>query len=194
MDAYVQRLLAQAPLTREEEVGLARRARNGDAAARSALVVAGMRSVAQRALMRGLRGEDLRDGVQAGALGLIRAVDRFDPDRGVRLATFAWAWIGAALVDDRPPEVELAHDRVDPRGRDDAAAWLDGLSPLGADVVRLRFGVGGQPPLSRREVAGRLCLSESRVRTVEAEAMRHLRRSLGRIGPRAAPSGQADPP
>ena len=97
MDASVRRLLEQVPLDAEQEHRLARRMRAGDVDARAALVLAGMRSVVQRALMHGLRGEDLRDGVQAGAVGLIQAVDRFDPDRGARLATYAWAWIGGAM-------------------------------------------------------------------------------------------------
>jgi RNA polymerase sigma factor (sigma-70 family) len=153
-----------------------------------------MRSVVQRALMLGLRDEQLRDGVQSGALGLIRAVDRFDPDRGVRLATFAWAWIGAALQTERRLEVELTADQAEVREPDESWAWLDGLAPPLAEVLRLRFGAGAEPAMSRRAVAARLGLTESRVRTMEAEAMRHLRGRLAKIGHRASPQCVVDPP
>lgn len=194
MDDYLRSLLAQTPLDADAERRLARLARAGDPEARSALIVAGMRSVVQRALMLGLRGEDLRDGVQAGAVGLIRAVDRFDPDHGARLATFAWAWIGAALAARASEEVELVGDRSDPRGPEEAWTLLDGLAPSLAEVVRLRYGVvPGESPMSRRAVARQLALSESKVRTIEAEAMRHLRTHLARIGDRASRSREADP-
>ncbi len=194
MDPYLRRLLTQTPLTADEEWQLARLARGGDAEARAALIVSGMRSVVQRALLLGLRDDLLRDGVQAGAIGLIRAVDRFDPARGVRLATYAWSWIGAALRTERQQEIGLVEDRPDPRLRDETWTWLDGLAPPMRDVVRLRFGDDVVPAMTRREVARRLDLSESRVRTIEAEAMRHLRGRLARIGHCAAPSGGADPP
>lgn len=194
MDSYLRHLISQTPLTAGEECRLAMAARAGDGDARSALVVAGMRSVVQRALMLGLRDEQLRDGVQSGALGLIRAVDRFDPDRGVRLATFAWAWIGAALQTERRLEVELTADQAEVREPDESWAWLDGLAPPLAEVLRLRFGAGAEPAMSRRAVAARLGLTESRVRTMEAEAMRHLRGRLAKIGHRASPQCVVDPP
>ena len=153
-----------------------------------------MRAVVQRALMVGLRGEALRDGVQAGSIGLIRAVDRFDPDRGVRLATFAWAWIGAALHSADRLESELVGDHLDVREPDEAWTWLDGLAPPMEEIIRLRCGVGAVPAMSRREVAHQLDLTESRVRTIEAEAMRHLRGRLARIGHRASPQCGVDPP
>ncbi|MGA8851263.1 MAG: sigma factor [Aeromicrobium sp.] len=194
MDSFVRQLLEQTPLTSDEERRLAGLARAGDQEARSALVVAGMRAVVQRALLQGLRGETLRDGVQAGAIGLMRAVDRFDPDRGVRLATYAWAWIGAALRSSDRLESALVADHADGQEPDEAWTWLDGLAAPMDDVVRLRCGVGSVPPMSRREVARHLDLTESQVRTIEAEAMRHLRGRLARIGHRASPQCGADPP
>lgn len=194
MDSSLRHLLEQAPLDAETERCLAHRMRTGDVEARAALVMSGMRSVVQRALMMGLRGDDLRDGVQAGAVGLITAVDRFDPDRGARLATYAWTWIGGAMR--RPSRAEvplLAHDGVSGPG-DESWAWIEGLGSLAREVLSLRYGVGGGVPLSRREVAERVQLSEARVRAVETEAMRHLRVQLDSIEDRAWFSDEADPP
>src|SRR5688572_4857952 len=72
-------------------------ARAGDRHARDELVRESLRLVALRAHHLGLRGEDLDEAMQSGTLGLIAAVDRFDPDRGCRLATYAWPWITAAI-------------------------------------------------------------------------------------------------
>ena len=194
MDASVRRLLEQAPLDAEQERRLAHRMRGGDLEARAALVMSGMRAVVQRALMVGLRGDDLRDGVQAGAVGLIQAVDRFDPDRGARLATYAWSWIGGALTQPSRAEVPgPTRDRAAAPG-DESWTWIEGLAPPAEEVLRLRHGLGRVGPMSRREVAERVGLTESRVRAVEAEAMRQLRVHLGSIGDRARPSCPADPP
>ena len=83
------------PLTREEEHRLAVRARSGDRVARETLVrhnlglVVGVVRSQRRG---GVRVEDL---VQEGNLGLMRAVEKFDPDAGTRFATYATWWIRA---------------------------------------------------------------------------------------------------
>lgn len=188
MDSFVRGLMSTAPLSPECEVSLARAARQGDRAARDALITAGLRSVALRARLLGLRGEELRDAVQAGTIGLIRAVDRFDPDRGVRLATYAWHWIGAEMVRDVRREVAL--DGVETstcHPSESGADLLEELSAEARDVVELRFGIGpGHPiPLAREAVAQRLGLTISQVRTIEGKAMRQLRGGLAKVADRA---------
>lgn len=188
MDPFVRRLMAMPPLSPAEEVALARRARGGDVTARSALISSGLRSVALRARMLGHDGEDLRDAVQAGTVGLIRAVDRFDPDRGVRLATYAWRWIGAEMV--RPPRPEVPLAEVDPSEDQpvpDPCDLLEGLGDAEVEVLRLRFGLGvpGGSPLGRAGVGERLGLTVSQVRTIEAKAMRQLRTRLAKVVDRA---------
>lgn len=167
---------------------LAERARRGDSEARADLIIAGLRAVVLRARMLGLSGEELRDAVQAGSIGLIRAVDRFDPDRGARLATYAWRWIGAEMVVARRPEVPLeeADGACHPHA-DVEDGLLDGLSDEGAQVLRLRFGLGDgdRSPMSRAAVAQQLGTSVARVRTIEGKAMRQLRERLAKVVDRA---------
>jgi RNA polymerase sigma factor (sigma-70 family) len=192
MDPFVRSLLASVPLTSEQELALARRARDGDARARHDLITSGLRSVALRACLLGIRGDDLGDAVQSGAVGLIRAVDRFDPERGVRLATYAWRWVGAEMACRHRPEVPL--DDVEPAADeavpDDSAALGELLRMLPDDeseLLRLRFGMGpaGADSLSRRAVGERLGLTISQVRTIEAKAMRQLRGGLANVVHRA---------
>ena len=192
MDPFVRSLLSSTPLTADHELALARRARDGDAAARHDLITSGMRSVVLRARLLGFRDADLADAVQSGAVGLIRAVDRFDPERGVRLATYAWRWVGAEMTARSRSEVPLDDvDRaVDQAPRDDRAALDELLCCLPAEqleLLRLRFGMGREDAicLSRQAAGERLGLTISQVRTLEAKAMRQLRRGLANVVHRA---------
>jgi RNA polymerase primary sigma factor len=81
-----------------EERVLGRRAREGDACARERMVLCNLRlvmSIARRFIGRGV---DLEDLIEEGNLGLITAVERFDPERGFRFSTYAAWWIRQAIA------------------------------------------------------------------------------------------------
>jgi RNA polymerase sigma-32 factor len=86
-------------LDHDEERRLARRSEAGDVEASSRLIASHLRFVIK--IARGYRssGLPMADLVQEGTIGLIHAVRKFDPDRDVRLSTYAMWWIKAAIQD-----------------------------------------------------------------------------------------------
>jgi RNA polymerase primary sigma factor len=85
-------------LSADEEIDLARRARNGDAESRRKLIVANLRLVITIARTFSSHGVPFLDLVEEGNLGLIKAVGKFDPDRGFRFSTYASWWIRQSIV------------------------------------------------------------------------------------------------
>ncbi len=90
---YLNEIGGSKLLTAEEEVLFARLAQRGDDGARQRMIVSNLRlvvKIARRYLNRGL---PLLDLIEEGNLGLIRAVEKFDPERGFRFSTYATWWI-----------------------------------------------------------------------------------------------------
>jgi len=98
LDGYIQSVNRFPILSDAEELNLARRFRQeGDLAAARQLVLSHLRLVVSVA--RGYQGYGLphADLIQEGNVGLMKAVKRFDPERGVRLVSFAIHWIKAEI-------------------------------------------------------------------------------------------------
>lgn len=86
-------------LTAEQEIDLAYRVQQGDKTARDLMVCSNLRLVVKiaQARSRACPGADVADLISDGNIGLIRAVDNFDPSRGVRFATHASYWIKQSI-------------------------------------------------------------------------------------------------
>jgi RNA polymerase primary sigma factor len=143
-------------LTHAEEIDLSKRAKAGDKGARQRLIEKNLRlvvSVAKKYRGMGLPFEDL---IQEGNIGLMKAVEKFDPDRGWRFSTYATWWVRQAVqraVADKGRTIRVPVHRGD-KLRKMARAYNE----LSSDMER-------EP--TDEDVAGRLAWSLEDVRDLK---------------------------
>lgn len=97
LQLYLQEIGKTPLLTVEEEVTLARRIRRGDRSARDHMIKANLRLVVKIAMDYKDFGLPLLDLISEGNIGLIKAVERFDPRKGGKLSTYAAWWIKQSI-------------------------------------------------------------------------------------------------
>jgi RNA polymerase primary sigma factor len=157
LSSYFARINNGALLTHAEEVNLSKRADAGDAKARRRLVEKNLRlvvSVAKRYRGYGVPFEDL---IQEGNIGLMKAVEKFDPDRGWRFSTYATWWVRQAIgraVADKGRTIRLPVHMGEKMRK--MARTYNGLSAE----------LGREP--TDEEVAGRLGWTVERVRDLKS--------------------------
>lgn len=261
LDTYLKEINETPLLNAEEERELAYRIGDGDMEARDHMVRANLRLVVNIARSYTNRGLSFPDLIEEGNLGLMHAVERFDPTRGTRFSTYASYWIQEsierALVNSGktirvpaymvellaqwrrtasrlqeetgkvPTEEEIAqvlgitdkkleivkralrvYNSMPPGGDQNDAGFvidealldinarmpeqslaqaddvqhileqINRMDPREATILRLRFGLEGEDPLTLKQIGERLGLTRERVRQLEAEALKKLRESL----------------
>jgi RNA polymerase primary sigma factor len=157
ISSYFARIGDGALLSHAQEVDLSRRARAGDAKARTRLVEKNLRlvvSVAKKYRGYGVPFEDL---IQEGNIGLMKAVDKYDPDRGWRFSTYATWWVRQAVgraVSDKGRTIRLPVHMGEKMRK--MARTYNGLSAE----------LGREP--TDGEVAGRLGWTAEKVREVKS--------------------------
>jgi RNA polymerase sigma-32 factor len=160
LDSYIQTVNRFPILSQQEETDLARRLRDHeDLDAARQLIVSHLRvvvSVARGYLGYGLPQADL---IQEGNIGLMKAVKRFDPERGVRLVSFAVHWIRAEMHEFILRNwriVRIATTKAQRKLFFNLRSMKPGLNTLGAEEVKAMAGKLGVKPAEVVEMETRL--------------------------------------
>ena len=116
---YLRDIARYQPLTIEQEQTLAERARQGDQEAREQLIEANLTLVVNIARQHLQPEVEILDLIQEGNIGLIRAVDKFEPRRGYRLSTLAMFWIRKQIqryLDGKEEETTSLDEEIEYQG------------------------------------------------------------------------------
>jgi RNA polymerase primary sigma factor len=177
---YLGRIRSGQLLDAAEERELSRCAREGDKEARKRLIESNLRlviSIAKKYRGRGVSFEDL---IQEGNSGLIKAVERFDPDMGNRFSTYATWWIRQAVtraVADHARTVRLPSHVVDAlfrlRRADNALSIELGRDPSEEELAE-RLGIKPEEVRRLREVSQPIGSINARVGAEEGAEMGDL--------------------
>ena len=157
LEAYIQTVSRFPILSLEEERSLARRWRaEGDLEAARGLVLSHLRLVV--AVARGYLGYGLphADLIQEGNIGLMKAVKRFDPERGVRLVSFAIHWIKAEIHEYILRNwrlVKVATTKAQRKLFFNLRSMKNDLAPMsGEDIERVASELRVKPEIGRAHV------------------------------------------
>jgi RNA polymerase primary sigma factor len=155
------REIGQTPLlSPEEELALARQIQAGDESARERMIKANLRLVVKIARDYEGCGVPLLDLINEGNIGLMKAVERFDPDRGAKLSTYGAWWIKQAILRALSNQSKTIRLPVHVG---------DKLLHLNRAAVRLEAVLGREP--SNEELAGELGLTSARVAALRRAAL-----------------------
>jgi len=260
MSIYIQEIGKTALLTGTEEIELAARIKEGDPTARNRMISANLRLVVKIAQDYKNFGVPLLDLISEGNIGLIKAVERFDPEKGGKLSTYAAWWIKQSIkralatqsktirlpvhlvdkitkmrriqaqltdaLDREPSDEEIAYEMGIPVHRVthlksvstrpsslDAPVGEDGSTSFGelvgddnqtnplenleqkstydnmqsiialldvreGEIIRLRFGLEDNHPLTLEEVGDKFNITRERVRQIQTIAIHKIRRIM----------------
>jgi len=161
LQLYLQEIGKTALLTIAEEVALAKRIRKGDRAARDHMIKANLRLVVKIAMDYKDFGLPLLDLISEGNIGLIKAVERFDPRKGGKLSTYAAWWIKQSIkraLANQSKTIRLPVHLVDK------------ISKMRKTAMRLSEQLGREP--SDEELAMELQIPTSKVAHLKSVSVR----------------------
>jgi RNA polymerase primary sigma factor len=158
---YIRDIMQTPLLTPQEEVKLAKRIQRGDKAARDHMIRANLRLVVKIAREYEDYGLPLLDLINEGNMGLMRAVEKFDPTKGAKLSTYAAWWIKQSIKRGLANQGKTIRLPVH---------LVDKIARMRRTAHRLQDEIGREP--TDAELAEELGISESRVTLMRSAAIR----------------------
>lgn len=158
---YLREIGREKLLTPEEEIRLAARIKRGDKKAREKMIEANLRLVVKIAAEYADYGLPLLDLISEGNIGLMKAVERFDPKKGGKLSTYAGWWIRQAVRRALANQSKMIRIPVH---------QADKLAMVRRVEERLTAELGREP--SDAEVADEVGLSPDKVTAMKSSAIR----------------------
>ena len=192
------------PLDSQAEAECIRKLRNEqDETARNTLVEHNLRLVVYIAKKFDNTGVGVEDLISIGTIGLMKAINTFNPDKNIKLATYASRCIENEILmylrRNNKTRMEVSIDEplnVDWDGEDIIykdlerevnrgllIKALETLSKREQTIIRLRFGIGtaGDKELTQKEVADQLGISQSYISRLEKKIMKRLKKEILRL-------------
>ncbi|HEX7119325.1 MAG TPA: sigma-70 family RNA polymerase sigma factor [Longimicrobiales bacterium] len=163
LDQYLKEISAYPLLSREEEVALARRIKQGDQEALDILVRSNLRFVVSVAKKYQNQGVALGDLINEGNLGLIRAGQKFDETKGIKFISYAVWWIRQAILQALAEQSRIVRVPLNRAGA---------LHRIGKRTSALLQELGREP--TPEEIAEDLDISEEEVERTLALSQTHL--------------------
>ncbi len=165
------------PLSEDEEHFLVERLRQGDHAVKTILIERNLRLVVYIARKFENTGVLIEDLVSIGSIGLIKAVNTFNPSRNIKLATYASRCIENEILMYLRRNQKL-------KAEVDKALLGSALSKLESrerQIMQLRFGLADDRDRTQKEVADLLGISQSYISRLEKRILGRLRREFRKM-------------
>ena len=188
------------PLTHEEELALVARLAQDDGTIRATLIERNLRLVVFIARKFENTGVALEDLISIGTIGLIKAVNTFDPAKKIKLATLRrnsrtkvevsldeplktdWDGNELLLSDVLGTDPDVVYRSMEENAeRQMLFAALSRLPPREQKIMTLRFGLGGRPEMTQKEVADQMGISQSYISRLEKRILSRLHVDLDRF-------------
>ena len=170
----------------EQEKELLERSLSGDLDARNTLIEHNLRLVAHVVKKYYTASADTDDLISIGTVGLIKGIDTYRPERGVRLATYVARCAENEILmyfrslKKSSADVSLS-EALDTDTEGNSLSLMDVntlLDSRESEIISARYGLNGESPLTQRECAARLGISRSYVSRIEKRALEKLREAL----------------
>lgn len=197
---YYKELGKYAPIEKDEEIELIKRAKNGDINAQNKILESNLRFVFNIAKRYKGMGVPLLDLISEGNLGLMKAIERFDPNKNNKFITYAIWWVKESIkqfikdntsectvdcvtyenkVENNPDNQITDEASSDKEHKDEVISkLLSKLNDREKRIIEKYYGLNGEDEKNLEEIGKELGLTKERVRKIKWSALQKMRSEI----------------